>query len=168
MKSLRAVEYGLSLTMTRSPDSLPAAARFEHFSSGKSFMTEPIYKCWTKITNKESGTPSDSFNWIISRRGWFKVFTDRIECGNWKIPFAEVQEMVVYRGKQMLIPVTVLQIAIPGETYQFGFNPWARPLTYLPISCREEQIKLKYSAFSISFRVIIIFYLIYLAWRKFG
>ena len=131
-------------------------------------MTKPIYKCWTKTTNKEGETPSQSFNWITSRRGWFKVFTDRIECGNWKIPFAEVQEMIVYRGKQMLIPVTVLQIEIPGETYQFGFNPWARPLTYLPISCREEQIKLKYSAFSISVRVIIIFYLIYLAWRKFG
>ena len=168
VKNFKMGEYGLSSPMTRSPTSQSAAAGFEHFSSGKSFMTEPIYKCLTKVTNKAAGTPSHSFNWVISRRGWFKIFTDRIECGNWKIPFAEVQEMLVYRGKQMLIPVTVLQIETSGETYQFGFNPWANPIKYLSVPYREERVRIKYSVFSIAVRVIIVCYLIYLIWLKFG
>ena len=44
-------------------------------------MTAPIYKCWTKATNREGGTLRRSHNWITSRRAWFKIFTDRIECG---------------------------------------------------------------------------------------
>ena len=131
-------------------------------------MTVPIYKCWTKATNREGGTLRRSHNWITSRRAWFKIFTDRIECGDWNIPFAEIEEIVVYRVKQMLISFTVLQIEACGKTYQFGFNPWAKPLPYLPISYREEQIHLKHSAFSMGLRAMIIFYLIYLAWRRFG
>lgn len=131
-------------------------------------MTAPIYKCWTKATNREGGTLRRSHNWITSRRAWFKIFTDRIECGDWNIPFAEIEEIVVYRVKQMLIPFTVLQIEACGKTYQFGFNPWAKPLHYLPISYREEQIHIKHSTFSIGLRAMIIFFLIYLAWRKFG
>ena len=130
-------------------------------------MTTPIYKCWTKATNREGGTLRRSQNWITSRRSWFKIFTDRIECGNWNIPFAEMQEVVVYRGKQMLIPVTVLKIEAFGQTYQFGFNPWANPIKYLSIPYRKEKVRVKYSVFSIAVRVIIACYLIYLIWRKF-
>jgi hypothetical protein len=131
-------------------------------------MTEQIYKCWTKATNKERGTLRRSHNWIASRRAWFKIFTDRIECGDWNIPFAEIQEAVVYRGRQMRIPVTVLQIEALGQTYQFGFNPWANPVKYLSLPYREERVTIKYSAFSLAVRVIIACYLIYLTWRIFG
>lgn len=131
-------------------------------------MTAPIYKCWTKATNKEGGTLRRSHNWITSRRAWFKIFTDRIECGNWNIPFEEIQEVVVYRGKQMLIPVTLLQIEAFGQSYQFGFNPWTNPIKYLSVPYREKRVRIKYSVISIAVRVIIASYLIYFIWRKFG
>ena len=168
MKDRRTVEYGLSLPMTRNPTSPSTAARFEHSSSDRSIMTEPIYKCWTKATNREVGNPRRSHSWITSRRAWFKIFTDRIECGDWRIPFVEIQEVVVYLGKQMLIPVTVLQIEAFGQNYQFGFNPWANPIKYLSVPYREERVRIKHSVFSVAVRVIIACYLIYLLWRKFG
>ena len=161
-------EYVLSSPMTPSPASLFAAARFEHFNSWKSVMDEPIYKCWTKATNMEGETLRRSHHWITSRRAWFKIFTDRIECGNWNIPFEKIQEAVVYRGKQMLIPVTVIKIEAFGQNYQFGFNPWANPIKYLSVPYREERVRIKHSVFSIAVRVIMACCLIYLIWRKFG
>ena len=84
------------------------------------------------------------------------------------MPYEEIQEVVVYRGKQMLIPVTVLQIEAFGQSYQFGFNPWTNPIKYLSVPYREETVRIQYSVSSIAVRVIIACYLIYLIGRKFG
>jgi hypothetical protein len=67
----------------------------------------------------------------------------------------------------MFMPVPVLQIQASGQTYQFGFNPWANPMKHLTIPYREETVKLKYSAFSTAVRVIVICYLIYFIWTQF-
>jgi hypothetical protein len=131
-------------------------------------MSTPLYKCWTKATTRETGVPRRSYNWAFARRAWFKVFSDKIECGDWNIPFSEIQQAGVYRGKQMFMPIQILEIQTSGGTYQFGFNPWADPIKHLAIPYREERVKLKYSALSIAARVILVCYLIYLIWKRLG
>ena len=54
-----------------------------------------------------------------------------------------------------------------SATYQFGFNPWARPYNHLGLELIEERIRLKYSPFSIALRVAVVVYLGYLAWQYF-
>ncbi len=125
-----------------------------------------LYKCWCKATNREIGEPRYSYNWLFSRRAWFKVFSDRIECGHWCIPFSDVTEVVVFHTRQMLLPATVLRVRTRVHTYQFGFNPWANPIKYISITYREEQVGLKYSVFSIALRVGVVLCILYWLWTK--
>lgn len=124
------------------------------------------YKCFCKATNREDKEPRYSHNWVDAKRAMFKVFDDRIECGNWIIPFADVESAHLYKAKQMFIPVNILQLVTKSGNYQFGFNPWANPFKHLSISYEESNIKLGYSTYSIVVRVFLVAYLGYLAWEK--
>ena len=126
-----------------------------------------IYKAWCKATNLEDSEPRYSQNWIVSKRAWFKMFGDRIECGNWTIPYEKVTKAIVYRTKQMFIPVTVLHLITNEGSYQFGFNPWANPIKHLNIEYEEQEIRLKYSVFSIVIRVLLVLYIIYWSLQKY-
>ena len=122
-----------------------------------------------KASDREAGVPRDSANWVTSRRGLFKVFQDRAEVGDWKIPFADVDRAVLYRFPYFPFgKASVLELEADGRTFQFGFNPWAHPEKHLQIPFEEREEKIKYSAFSIAFRVLIVAYLIYLAWGAFA
>ena len=129
-------------------------------------MAQPIYRCWTKATTRELGVPRRSLNWMLSRRGWFKILKDRVECGNWVIPFDQVVGGTVYRTKQMLIPATVLELRTSTDCYQFGFNPWATPVEQLPIKLPEQSVQLRYSLFSILLRLLIVGLAIYLILKR--
>ena len=130
-------------------------------------MTTPIYKCWTKGTTREEGEPRRSFNWATSRRAWFKVFDDRIECGNWIIPKISIRDAVLFQSKQFfVVPVSVLQLRTDDASYQFGFNPWCRIAQRLPFQFRTETIKLGHSPFSLVVRVAVGIYLIYWIWQR--
>ena len=126
------------------------------------------YKAWCKAVNREDSEPRYSANWVISKRAWFKIYTDRVQCGNWEIPKESIQKAIAYRTRQMFIPVTVLQLITESESYQFGFNPWAKPIEHLGIEVEEQSIRLKYSAFSILLRVAIIAYVGYWIWSEFA
>lgn len=130
-------------------------------------MTEPLYKCWAKATNKEEGSPRRSHNWVTSKRSWFEIYKDKIECGDWIIPFSEIQEAIVYKTRSLFMSVVVLQLKTSDQTYQFGFNPWANPIKYIPFDYTEEKIKLKHTPLSIMVRLIVVLYLIYLFWKKY-
>lgn len=124
-------------------------------------MTRPLYQCWTKATSCESGIPRRSLNWMFARRAWFKVFEDRIECGNWSIPFAQVIGGTVYRAKQLFVPVTILELRTAKSCYQFGFNPWASPVERLPIQFPEQFVSLRNSLFSIVVRLLAVGLVLY-------
>ncbi len=124
------------------------------------------YKAWCKATNREDSEPRYSTNWLASKRAWFKIFDDRIECGNWKIPKKSIHKAIAYKTKQMFIPVTVLLLITEGGAYQFGFNPWARPIEHLGLEFEEQSVKLKYSFFSIFIRVAALAYIGYWAWSE--
>lgn len=129
-------------------------------------MSELIYKCFCKATNSEKGEPRYSHNWVLARRDWLKIFPDRFECGDWEIPFEDVSEALVYKTRQGLIPVKILVLATPGGNFQFGVNPWSNPFKHIGIPTKEESIKLKYSAFSIIIRLVLVGYLAYWGWSR--
>lgn len=126
------------------------------------------YRAWCKATNSEDSSPRYSHNWLLSRRGWFRIFEDRIECGDWRIPLGSVEKAIAYKTKQMFIPVTVLQLITADGSYQFGFNPWATPLDHIGIDIEEQKVKLKYSPFSVMLRVAVVVYLVYWLWSEYG
>ena len=126
------------------------------------------YKAWCKATNREDSEPRYSANWLASKRAWFKVFDDRIECGSWEIPKKSIHKAIVYKTKQMFIPVTVLQLITEDGSYQFGFNPWTKPAEHLGIEVEEQFITLKYSFFSLFIRVAALAYVGYWIWLEFS
>lgn len=127
-------------------------------------MNTPIYKCWTKATDRESGPPRRSHSWATSQRRWFKIFDDRVECGDWRILFRDVRKATGYRTRSLFMPVTVLELQTGERTYQFGFNPWAKPVEHLPIEVEEKRVRLRYSPLSVMVRVAVLMYLAYLLW----
>lgn len=84
------------------------------------------------------------------------MFPNSVECGSWKIPFADVERAIVFRTRQWFIPVKVLQLVTSERTYQFGFNPWANPFRHLRILLTEQKVRLTYSAFSIAVRLALV------------
>ncbi len=128
-------------------------------------MEKPIYKCMAKGSDREAGPPRLSTNWVTSRRGLFRIYPDRVELGDWHIPFARVERAVAYRFPYLpFVKATVLELRADGRTYQFGFNPWARPLEHLPLPVEEREEGMKYSTPLIIMRVTLLICLISLLW----
>jgi hypothetical protein len=122
----------------------------------------PLYKCWVKATDCETGAPRHSYNWLASRRGWLKVFTDHLECGDWSIPASDVKSATLYELRYGFLPGgSVLVIDTAARTYQFGINPWIRVGDRLPFPFNRERAKLGYSPFSLAVRIALILYVIF-------
>lgn len=131
-------------------------------------MSEPRYKCWTKGIAGESGELRRGAAWVGARRAWFRVFDDRIECGDWTIASSSIKEAVLFEARQWLIPVFVLRLTTMDTTYQFGFNPWCRVAQHLHFVVERRRVRLGYSAFSIVLRIAITVFVTYWLWRQFG
>jgi hypothetical protein len=111
----------------------------------------------TKGTTGEDSQPKYSQNWMFARRGFFLIYSDKIICGDWIIHFKDVRRIIKYKTRQMFIPFTVLHIITDDLSYQFGFNPWAYPEKYLTgFNIEEQTVRLKYSKFSIIYRIILL------------
>lgn len=128
-------------------------------------MAELKYQCWSKAIQGVQGPPQYSVNWALARRAHFKIFSDRVECGDWVIESADVRNAVLFEARQWFIPVFVLSVETSKQTYQFGFNPWARVDAYLPFEFQREKVRLRYSAFSMGIRIALLAYLAYYVWR---
>jgi hypothetical protein len=124
-------------------------------------MVEPLYKAWTKGTTGERGSPRYSANWSTARRAWFKVFPDRVECGDWIIPKEDIKEATLFETRQWFIPVYALSLTTEEQTWQFGFNGWARIASHLPFPVKRERVTLRYSAFSLALRAMLLAYVAY-------
>jgi hypothetical protein len=121
-------------------------------------MKAPLYRAFAKGTTAEAGTPRYSANWVTARRGWFKVYSDRVECGDWVIPNESVKDAVIFEARQWFVPVHILALTTESKTWQFGFNPWARVGQHLQFPVRIDRVQLRYSAFSIALRVGVLAY----------
>lgn len=129
-------------------------------------MTEPQFRAWTKAKFGEGGPPKYGTGWATSRRGWLKVFSDRIECGPNVINAEDVQEAVLYEARQWFIPVYVLSVTTSAGTWQFGLNPWTNVAPHLPFPFRRESVQLRYSTFSVLIRLAVFGYLAYVLYRR--
>jgi hypothetical protein len=99
--------------------------------------------------------------WVTARRSFLSVFQDRLECGDWHIPYHTITQAVLFKTRQMFIPCYILKIRTEESAYQFGLNGnkfWA---TELPFPVAREKGRLKYSKFSIAVRVILVAALIW-------
>jgi hypothetical protein len=130
-------------------------------------MTEPLVRAWAKGTRHEAGPPRYSHNWALARRAPLMVYPDHLQFGDWIIAYRDMTETVLYRSRQMFIPVYVLSVTAMGETYQFGLNPWVLWRRQLPFPVRRESVRLRYSPFSAALRVLMIAWLAYVVWRLF-
>ena len=119
----------------------------------------------TKATRAEGDGVRRSLNWAFSRRGFLEVRPDALACGDWLIPYDEIDEAVLYRVRQTLIPGYVLVVRSRGLVYQFGLN-WGRFWSRdLPFPVKREGARLSYSWFSIAVRVALLGVLAYWLWK---
>lgn len=116
----------------------------------------PVYRCFTKAIEGESGPPRRSQHGVAARRAWFRIYTDRIECGDWTVPFVDVRSATAWRTRTLFMPCTVLELVTEQRTLQFGFNPWVRPLEYLPFSMDERRVSLGWSPFAVGLRLALL------------
>jgi hypothetical protein len=107
-----------------------------------------------------------SLNWASARRGILEIRSDALACGNWVIPYTEIEDAVLCSARQMLIPGYVLLIRSRGFVYQFGLN-WGRFWSReLPFPVRRERTVLGCSWYSIAVRVALLGLLAYWLWRQ--
>jgi hypothetical protein len=129
-------------------------------------MCELLHRCMTKATTAEGDDIRRSVNWVFSRRGFLKVYTDRIECGDWTIPYDQIDEAVLFRTSSMFIPCYLLRVKAQGQIYQFGLNPgryWSREL---PFPVVRENKRLGWSWYSVAVRIVALAVLAYLLWSS--
>jgi len=123
---------------------------------------KPLYRCMTKAVDAEGDQLRYSPAWVTARRGILKVYPDRLACGDWTIPFAEIRESVLSSFRSTFgIPGYVLRVDTGAKTYHFGLNGNRFWKGELPFPVRRERTKLAYSVFSIVARCILVALLIY-------
>ena len=121
----------------------------------------PIFRAFSKGTTAEGDDVRRSVNWAVARRGWLHVFPDRLQMGDWVIPYSTIQAATLFRLKTLLGGY-VLRVKTASQTYQFGLNPWALWGKQLPFPHSVESAPVRHSALSIALRIFLLLYL--LAW----
>lgn len=125
----------------------------------------PLYRCMTKGTDAAEGPPTRGVHWVTSRRGVLTVYRDRVELGDWTIPHASVREARAYAFPSLLGTGLVLELRTDERTYQFGINPWAKPLDHLPYAVTRLESELGLSAASAVSRGLVGAYFGFMAVR---
>jgi hypothetical protein len=82
-------------------------------------MDQVIYRCKTKATDREGDLIRPSLNWAFARRGELRLTDRAIECGDWTIPYEEVDDAVLLAIPTRFGIAYNLKIKSQGRTYQF-------------------------------------------------
>lgn len=127
---------------------------------------QQLYSCFCKAAQCDPGEPKISKNWFFARRSWFRVFDDRVECGNWSFPFSEVTKATVYKTKQWPFTHHILQLEIGDRCVHFGFFIWANPIKHLRLDIESRNATLKTHPATILFRVVFVSVLAYEIWKR--
>ena len=127
-------------------------------------MDEPIYKGMTKGVVADEAIPMPSPKWITSRRGILKVYGDRLECGDWIIPFDQIKESNLYKDAGLFYPGHVLRVVTNDRTYQFGLNPNRFWKNELPFKVERIQRSMTRTILVYGVRTLAIVALIYWLW----
>lgn len=131
-------------------------------------MDEILHQCWTKATTAEGDDVRRSLSWVTARRARLRVTRHALVCGDWTIPYQEIQEAVLFSIYSIFIPGYVLRVKTKDVTYQFGLN-WGRFWQgELPFPVRRERRRLQHSVFSVAVRIMILALLAYWLWESLG
>ncbi len=96
------------------------------------------------------------------------MFDDRLECGDWVVPWDAVTAATLYVSSVPLNPLKLLRLDTADRTFQFGLNPWCRIARHLPFEVRIEKIRPAWAVFSLLVRLALVAYLVYFLWRIVG
>lgn len=124
-------------------------------------MEKIIHKCMVKARKKEGENIRCSLNWAFSRRGRLYMMSDSLKCGDWEIPYAEIDEALIYSIPWLFTIAYVLLVKSKGQIYQFGLNPSRFWKGELPFPAKREKINNKYWNVINVLRYIISGYLLY-------
>jgi hypothetical protein len=128
---------------------------------------QPLYSCMTKALIADGNQLRTGPKWVTSRRASLKLYSDRLECGDWIIPYDDIREAVLssFRSPMLRIPGYVLAVRTDGDTYHFGLNGGRYWEGELPFPLKRQQASLKMSPLSLIARVGLIGYAVYLVWN---
>jgi len=115
----------------------------------------------TKATNKEGEKIHSSFNWAFSRRGMLYIMSDSLKCGDWEIPYSDIEESKIYSVPWLFTNAYVLVIKIRGQIYQFGLNPGRFWKGNLPFPVKRESLDNRYWNIINLIRIILFGFLAY-------
>ncbi|MFH1442051.1 MAG: hypothetical protein ABIH18_08450 [Candidatus Omnitrophota bacterium] len=107
-------------------------------------MEKIIHKCMVKATKKEGENIHCSLNWAFARRGRLYVMSDSLKCRDWKIPYSEIEESIIYSIPWLFTHAYVLLVKSKGQIYQFGLNPGRFWKDDFPFPVKREKIHNKY------------------------
>jgi hypothetical protein len=117
----------------------------------------------TKATRAAGDQLRYGINWALARRAKLKLFSDHLECGNWRVEYREIDSAVLYSIRtNLIIPGYVLKIQTPKQTYHFGLYRGRFWKGELPFPVVREKGKLRYSWLSLIPRFFLLSYVIYL------
>ncbi|WP_437200950.1 hypothetical protein [Planctomicrobium sp. SH664] len=131
-------------------------------------MSELLYQCMTKATRVRSGQLTYGLHWALSRRAFLKIFEDRLECGNWRIPYSDIRKAVLCSLRTIFfrVPGYILTIETDERIYHFGLNGWGQFwLGDLPFPVKRESGKPQLSWFSIVVRLILLGAIVFNLWQ---
>ncbi len=108
-----------------------------------------------KATIKEGEKIRSSLNWAFSRREMLYVMSDSLRCGDWEIPYSEIEDSKIYSVPWLFTNAYVLVVKIKGQIYQFGLNPGRFWKGDLPFPVKRETLDNRYWNIVNLIRIII-------------
>jgi hypothetical protein len=84
--------------------------------------SEVVYRCKTKATDREGDRLRWSLNWAFARRGELRLTDVAIQCGDWTIPYAEIDDAVLLAVPMWFGTAYNLRVKSRGKTYNFALK----------------------------------------------
>ena len=112
-------------------------------------MSKTLFECRTKATCREGDRIRFSLNWAFARRAKLVLTEDALVCGDWRIPYAEMDDAVLLSIPTWFGTARNLMVWWRGSVYQFQLKSesiwrmivhpfWDGPL---PFPVRRETYK---------------------------
>ena len=132
---------------------------------------EPSGSAWPLSTGRSSPHHPQTLTWsqTCSRRNVLQVTETELRCGNWTIPYTEIEQATLMGWRSWLgIPGAVLVVKVKVRTFQFGLMGSKFWEGELPFPVERKQGRPGYSTFSVILRVVVLAYLAWWVWQVFG
>jgi len=86
-------------------------------------MTEIVHKSLVKARKSSSPTVAPSGGWLFVRRARLKVTEEGLICGDWEIPYSEIEEAVLRSYSFLWTKSYLLRLRAKDAQYEFGISP---------------------------------------------